>query len=43
MGTGIVSVALSLDGEETLSRVLLVIAGVIWVTLAILLPLRSGS
>jgi tellurite resistance protein TehA-like permease len=42
MGTGIVSIALSLDGEETLSRVILVIAGVIWVTLAILLPLRAA-
>jgi tellurite resistance protein TehA-like permease len=34
MATGIVSVALSLDGQETLSRVLLAIAAVIWVTLA---------
>jgi tellurite resistance protein TehA-like permease len=42
MGTGIVSVALSLDGQETLSRVILVIAAVIWVTLAVLLPLRAA-
>jgi tellurite resistance protein TehA-like permease len=41
MGTGIVSVALWLDGEETLSRVMLVIAAVVWVTLAMLLPLRA--
>ena len=34
MGTGIVSVALSLDGEETISKVLLAITAVIWVTLA---------
>jgi tellurite resistance protein TehA-like permease len=42
MGTGIVSTALSLDGQETLSRVILVIAAVIWVTLAMLLPLRAA-
>jgi tellurite resistance protein TehA-like permease len=41
MGTGIVSIALSLDGRETLSRVILVIAAVIWVALAMLLPLRA--
>jgi tellurite resistance protein TehA-like permease len=40
MGTGIVSVALSLDGRETLSRVMLAIAAAIWVTLAMLLPLH---
>jgi tellurite resistance protein TehA-like permease len=40
MGTGIVSIALSLDGQETLSRGLLVITAVSWVTLALLLPLR---
>jgi hypothetical protein len=34
MGTGIVSAALSLDGDETLSRTLLVIAAAMWVTLA---------
>lgn len=42
MGTGIVSVALSLDGYETLSRILLVVAGVMWVTLAALVPLRAA-
>ena len=42
MGTGIVSIALSLDGQEALSRVMLVIAAVIWVTLATLVPLRAA-
>jgi tellurite resistance protein TehA-like permease len=42
MGTAIVSIALSLDGQETLSRVILVIAAVIWVGLAVLLPLRAA-
>ena len=41
MGTGIVSVALSLDGDETLSRVLLVVAGVSWLALAVVVPLRA--
>jgi hypothetical protein len=41
MGTGIVSTALTLDGEETLSRILLVIAAIMWVTLVVLLPLRA--
>jgi tellurite resistance protein TehA-like permease len=41
MATGIVSIALSLDGHETLSRVILAIAAAIWVTLAVLLPLRA--
>jgi len=41
MGTGIVSIALTLDGYETPSRILLVIAAVMWVTLAVLLPLRA--
>ncbi|HUJ34347.1 MAG TPA: tellurite resistance/C4-dicarboxylate transporter family protein [Solirubrobacteraceae bacterium] len=41
MGTGIVSVALSLDHHETLSRILLVIAAAMWVTLAVLVPLRA--
>ncbi len=41
MGTGIVSVALSLDGDETLSRILLVVAAVMWVGLATLVPLRA--
>jgi len=31
MGTGVVSIALSLDGHETISRVLLVLDAVIWV------------
>jgi hypothetical protein len=42
MGTGIVSIALSLDGQETLSRVILAIAAVMWVALALLLPLRAA-
>ena len=42
MGTAIVSIALSLDGHETLSRVVLAIAAAIWVTLALLLPLRAA-
>ena len=33
MGTGIVSVALLLDGRETLSRILLLIAATAWITL----------
>jgi hypothetical protein len=41
MASGIVSIGLSLDGQETLSRVTLVVAAAIWVTLAILLPLRA--
>ncbi len=41
MGTGIVSVALTLDRHETLSRILLVIAAAMWVTLAVLVPLRA--
>ncbi len=41
MGTGIVSVALSLDGSETLSRILLVIAGLTWLALAAIIPLRA--
>ena len=41
MGTGVVSIALTLDGREALSRILLVIAGVMWVALAVLLPLRA--
>jgi hypothetical protein len=41
MGTGIVSIALSLDHHETLSRILLVIAAVMWVTLAALIPFRA--
>lgn len=41
MGSTIISIALSLDGQETLSRVTLAIAAVIWVTLVMLLPLRA--
>jgi len=42
MGTGIVSIALSLDGHETISRVLLVLDVVIWVALIVLLPARAA-
>ena len=42
MGTGIVSVALSLDGHETLSRILLFVAAVMWVTLAVLVSVRAA-
>lgn len=41
MGTGIVSVALALDGQQTLSRILLVIAAATWLVLAILGPVRA--
>jgi tellurite resistance protein TehA-like permease len=40
MGAAIVSIGLSLDGREVLSRVILAIAAAIWATLAGLLPLR---
>jgi hypothetical protein len=40
MGTGIVSIALSLDGRETLSRILLVIDAGVWVVLSLLLVAR---
>jgi tellurite resistance protein TehA-like permease len=42
MGTGIVSIALSLDGRETLSRILLVIDVVVWVVLGLLLVARMA-
>jgi len=42
MGTAIVSLGLSLDGREVLSRVILAIAVAIWATLAGLLPLRAA-
>ena len=42
MGTGIVSVALSLDGQETLSRLLLALDAAVWAILAILLPARAA-
>ena len=41
MGTGIVSIALSLDGHETLSRILLVLDAVMWAALTVLLPARA--
>lgn len=41
MGTGIVSIALSLDGHETISRVLLVLDVIVWLALAVLLPARA--
>jgi Voltage-dependent anion channel len=41
MGTGIVSIALTLDHHETLSRILLVTAALMWLTLAVLVPLRA--
>lgn len=41
MGTGIVSVALLLDGRHVLSAILLVLDGLIWLALAVLLPARA--
>lgn len=41
MGTGIVSVALLLDDRHLLSAILLVIAAIIWLALAVLLPARA--
>ena len=41
MGTGIVSVALLLDGREVLSAILLVLDGGVWLALAVLLPARA--
>ncbi|MBS1885504.1 MAG: tellurite resistance/C4-dicarboxylate transporter family protein [Actinobacteria bacterium] len=41
MGTGIVSIVLSLDGHETLSRILLGLDIATWLTLAVLLPARA--
>jgi len=41
MGTGIVSVALSLDGAQPLSRILLVLTAVAWGALALLVPARA--
>ena len=43
MGTGIVSIALSLDQHETASRALLLIAGATWVTVTVLLSWRCVS
>jgi Voltage-dependent anion channel len=42
MAAGVISIALSLDGRETLSRFVLVIAAVIWASLVLLLPLRAA-
>lgn len=41
MGTGIVSVALLLDGHEALSQGLLALAAISWLALAVLLPARA--
>lgn len=41
MGTGIVSVALLLDGSHVLSAILLIIDAIIWLALAVLLPARA--
>ncbi|HEY7266348.1 MAG TPA: tellurite resistance/C4-dicarboxylate transporter family protein [Solirubrobacterales bacterium] len=40
MGTGIVSIGLSLDGRETISRILLVIDAAVWIALGLLLVSR---
>lgn len=42
MGTAIVSIALSLDGHETLSRILLAICVAIWIALGMLLVGRAA-
>ncbi len=42
MGTGIVSVALSLDHRELLSRILLVACAVVWIALGLLLGGRAA-
>jgi hypothetical protein len=41
MGTAIVSIALSMDGQETISRVVPVLAVVFWLTLGVVLPARA--
>src|SRR5262245_37250256 len=41
MGTGVVSIGLSLDGRETLSRILLAFAAGVWVGLGLLLGARA--
>ena len=41
MGTGIVSVALSLDGAKAISRILLAVTGMMWVALAALAGVRA--
>lgn len=41
MGTGIVSVALLLDGRHALSTILLVLTAIFWLALALLVPARA--
>lgn len=41
MGTGVVSIALSLDGAQTLSRFLLVVAALIWLMIAVAVPIHA--
>lgn len=41
MGTGIVSIGLSFDHHETLSRILLVVAAAVWIALGLLLAARA--
>lgn len=41
MGTGIVSIALSLDRHETISRILLAVAALVWIALGLLLAGRA--
>ena len=41
MGTGIVSIGLLLDGEATLSLILLALDAAIWIGLVVLLPARA--
>jgi tellurite resistance protein TehA-like permease len=41
MSAGIVSIALWLDHQETLSRILLVVAATLWLTFAVLVPVRA--
>jgi tellurite resistance protein TehA-like permease len=40
MGTGIVSIGLSLDGRETISRILLALTATMWIVLGLLLAWR---
>lgn len=42
MSTGIVAVALSLDGRRTLFRILLGVGSVVWIALAVAVPLRAA-
>lgn len=41
MGTGIVSIATALDGQEALSRIFLALDALIWLALVVLLPARA--